>query len=227
MANVHDKHRIRLRERFRANGLDDFQQHQVLELLLFYAIPRKDTNEIAHMLLEKFGSLAGVMDAPIEELVKVKGIGDGAATLLKLIPGVCRFYFDDRNTLGTLLQSTEDIVKFLIPKFVGETEEKVMLLCLDNRNRVVGCPMICRGDVVSANFTPRRVVETAIKYRATNVVLSHNHPMNDALPSRADLNTTFELYETLQRVNIRLLDHIIVSGSDAVSIRDSGGFARL
>ncbi|MBC8545463.1 RadC family protein [Clostridiaceae bacterium NSJ-31] len=227
MANVHDKHRMRLRERFRANGLDDFQQHQVLELLLFYAIPRKDTNEIAHMLLEEFGSLAGVMDAPIEELVKVKGIGDGAATLLKLIPGVCRFYFDDKNTLGTLLQSTEDIVKFLIPKFVGETEEKVMLLCLDNRNRVAGCPMICRGDVVSANFTPRRVVETAIKYRATNVVLSHNHPMNDALPSRADLDTTFELYETLQRVNIRLLDHIIVSGSDAISIRDSGGFARL
>lgn len=227
MANVHDKHRMRLRERFKANGLDDFQQHQVLELLLFYAIPRKDTNEIAHVLLAEFGSLAGVMDAPIEELVKVKGIGDGAATLLKLIPGVCRLYFDDKNTLGALLQSTEDIVKFLIPKFVGETEEKVMLLCLDNRNRVVGCPMICRGDVVSANFTPRRVVETAIKYRATNVVLSHNHPMNDALPSRADLDTTFKLHETLQQVNIRLLDHIIVSGGDAVSIRDSGGFARL
>lgn len=224
MENPHAGHRKRLRERFMQSGLEHFQKHNILELLLFYTIPRQDTNELAHRLIEEFGSLSGVFDAPVEELMKVDGIGENSAVLLKLIPAVGRVYLDDKNTVGTLIHNSAESSRFLLPKFVGETTELVYLLCIDNKSKVLGCPLICRGDVVSVNFTPRRVVEAAIKLGATSVILAHNHPRGLALPSNDDINTTNQLYDTLRRVNIRLIDHIIVAGEDSVSLADSGLF---
>ena len=224
MDNPHAGHRKRLRERFIQNGLEHFQKHNILELLLFNTIPRQDTNELAHRLIDEFGSLSGVFDASIEQLMKVKGIGENSAVLIKLIPAIGKVYLDDKNTIGTILKTTSESGNFLLPKFIGETSELVYLLCLDNKNKVLGCPLICRGDIVSANFTPRRVVEAALKYGATSVILSHNHPRGFALPSNDDINTTEQLYETLRRVNIKLLDHIIVAGEDFVSLADSGFF---
>lgn len=224
MENPHAGHRKRLRERFMQSGLEHFQKHNILELLLFYTIPRQDTNELAHRLIEEFGSLSGVFDAPVEELMKVDGIGENSAVLLKLIPAVGRVYLDDKNTVGTLIHNSAESSRFLLPKFVGETTELVYLLCIDNKSKVLGCPLICRGDVVSVNFTPRRVVEAALKLGATSVILAHNHPRGLALPSNDDINTTNQLYDTLRRVNICLIDHIIVAGEDSVSLADSGLF---
>lgn len=224
MDNPHSGHRERLRERFIKNGLDDFQKHNILELLLFHTIPRKDTNEIAHSLIENFGSISGVFDAPIEALTKVKGITENSAVLIKLIPSIGRVYLSDKSAIGIQIKTTTDSGNFLMPKFFGETNEMVLLLCLDNKNKVLGCPLICRGDVVSANFTPRKVVEEALKFSATSVVLSHNHPRGLALPSNDDITTTDQLFDTLKRVNIKLLDHIIVAGDEFVSLADSGFF---
>lgn len=224
MNNPHDGHRKRLRERFIKNGLDNFEKHNILELLLFNSIPRQDTNEIAHRLIEEFGSFSGVFDAPVEELKKLDGIGENSAVLIKLIPAICKLYLDDKNIVGTLVRSTEESISFLLPKFIGETTELIYLLCLDNKSKVLGCPLLCRGDVTSVNFTPRKVIETAIKLGATSVILAHNHPRGLALPSNDDINTTNQLLDTLNRVNIRFLDHIIVAGDEAVSLADSGIF---
>ncbi|MEG2851420.1 MAG: JAB domain-containing protein, partial [Hydrogenoanaerobacterium sp.] len=115
-------------------------------------------------------------------------------------------------------------INFLLPKFIGETTELIYLLCLDNKSKVLGCPLMCRGDISSVNFTPRSVVEAAIKLGATSVILAHNHPRGLALPSKDDINTTNQLITTLTSVNIRFLDHIIVAGDEAVSLADSGLF---
>lgn len=224
--NPHAGHRKRLKERFLMSGLDSFPDHNVLELLLFFGKAQGDTNETAHRLMEAFGSFSGVFDASYEELIKVKDVGPVTATLIKLIPAMGRRYLDDKNTIGTLVAGTESCGKFLLPKFIGEMSELVYLLCLDNKNKVLGCPLVCRGDVVGVDFTPRRVVEEALKLSATAVVLAHNHPRGHALPSEHDITTTRELFDTLARVNIRLLDHIIVSGEEFVSLADSGLFYR-
>ncbi|MEF9852500.1 MAG: DNA repair protein RadC [Hydrogenoanaerobacterium sp.] len=224
MDNPHAGHRKRLRERFIKNGLDNFEKHNVLELLLFNSVPRQDTNELAHRLMEEFGSLSGVFDAPVEELMKLDGIGENSAVLIKLIPAISKVYLDDKNTIGTLVRSTDESINFLLPKFIGETTELIYLLCLDNKSKVLGCPLMCRGDISSVNFTPRSVVEAAIKLGATSVILAHNHPRGLALPSKDDINTTNQLITTLTSVNIRFLDHIIVAGDEAVSLADSGLF---
>lgn len=224
MDNPHAGHRKRLRERFIKNGLDNFEKHNVLELLLFNSVPRQDTNELAHRLMEEFGSLSGVFDAPVEELMKLDGIGENSAVLIKLIPAISKVYLDDKNTIGTLVRSTDESINFLLPKFIGETTELIYLLCLDNKSKVLGCPLMCRGDISSVNFTPRSVVEAAIKLGATSVILAHNHPRGLALPSKDDINTTNQLINTLTSVNIRFLDHIIVAGDEAVSLADSGLF---
>ena len=224
--NPHDGHRKRLRERFLKNGLGQIAKHNVIEMLLFYTNVRKDTNELAHSLMETFGSFSGVFDASVEDLKKVPGIGDATAMLIKLIPAVGRLYLDDKNTLGTILRSTEEFGQFLLPKFIGETTELVYLMCLDNKNKVLGCPLVCKGDVVGVDFTPRRVVEETLKLSATAVVLAHNHPRGLALPSPQDIATTNALFDTLERVNVRLLDHIIVAGEEFVSLADSGLFYR-
>lgn len=222
--NPHAGHRKRMRERFMKNGLDDFEKHNILELLLYHSLPQCDTNEIAHRLIDTFGSFSGVFDASIEDLKKVKGIAENSAVLIKLIPAVGKAYLIDKSSIGTQVKTTTDSGDFLLPKFFGETSEMVFLLCLDNKNKVLGCPLICRGDVVSANFTPRKVVEEAIKVGATSVILAHNHPRGLALPSNDDICTTDQLFDTLRRVNIKLLDHIIVAGEEYVSLADSGLF---
>ncbi|MEG0018575.1 MAG: JAB domain-containing protein, partial [Hydrogenoanaerobacterium sp.] len=168
--------------------------------------------------------LSGVFDAPVEELMKLDGIGENSAVLIKLIPAISKVYLDDKNTIGTLVRSTDESINFLLPKFIGETTELIYLLCLDNKSKVLGCPLMCRGDISSVNFTPRSVVEAAIKLGATSVILAHNHPRGLALPSKDDINTTNQLITTLTSVNIRFLDHIIVAGDEAVSLADSGLF---
>ena len=129
--SIHDGHRQRLKERFRAEGLDHFEEHQVLELLLFYCIPRQDTNPIAHALLERFGSLSQVLEAPAEELEKVPGIGSNAATFLALTTAVGRYYLVNRSMQTVILSSIEQCGQYLVPFFYGRRNEAVDLLCLD------------------------------------------------------------------------------------------------
>ena len=220
--SIHDGHRQRMRERFLAEGLDNFSDIQVLELLLFYAVPRQDTNPIAHALLERFGTLAQVLETPVTELEKVKGVGHNAAVLLNLSTELGRRYQVSRMMQTRILASVEECGKYLVPRFFGRRNETVFILCLDAKCKVLGCVEVGEGSVNSAGVPVRRIVETALAYNATTVILAHNHPSGLALPSGEDVQTTHRVAAALNAVEISLADHIVVADDDFVSIVQSG-----
>lgn len=219
---MHENHRARLKSRFRDHGLDSFTDIQVLEMLLFYVIPRKDTNPIAHRLLERFQTFSQVLDAPLEELEKVEGIGKEAALFLKMIPASARYYMVDNAKREVILDTFYKCGKYLENFFIGSRVEKVYLLCLDAKCKVLCCVEICEGSVNSAGISVRKVVEKALAAKATSVILAHNHPSGIALPSSEDLQTTKRIAEGLRAVEIPLVDHIIVADGDHISMASSG-----
>ena len=218
---MHEGHRARVKKRFLEEGLDHFSDIQALELLLFYAIPRADTNPIAHRLLEHFGSLSQVLEANPEELKKISGVGENGALLLNLIPQMGRFYMTDRASAPGVLTTLEQCAQYLMPRFFGRKLETVFLLCLDAKCKVLCCREVGEGGTNSACISIRRVVETALGVNATSVVLAHNHPSGVALPSPEDIQTTRRVAMALQAVEIVLVDHIIVADDDYVSIAQS------
>ena len=219
---VHDGHRARKKEQFRTHGLDAFADHEALELLLFYAIPRVDTNPIAHRLIERFGSLDGVLSAPPEELEKVEGVGESAATLLSLILPLVRCSRMTAAKTPVILGTTQAAGEYFIDLFFGMREERLYEACLDAKGKLLRCAKVADGSVDAVNVNIRVIVENALKCGASAVVLSHNHPSGVALPSEDDNATTLAVYDALRTVDIRLLDHIIVADDDFVSIRENG-----
>ena len=203
----HEGHRARMKNRFLETGLKGFEKHNILELLLFYSIPRRDTNEIAHELLDTFGSLSGVFDAPVEELTKVKNITLNSAILIKMIPALS--------------------AAFLLPKFVGKTREHFLLLCLDNKNKLLSCTLLGEGELNKVQIQARKIAEYAFKVSASSVVLAHNHPQGFAFPSDQDIYATKSIQKILRPLDITLLDHIIVAGGDFVSLFESGLLAEV
>jgi DNA repair protein RadC len=219
---LHEGHRKRVRSRFLSEGLSNFQPHNALELLLFYSVPRRDTNELAHRLMENFGTLSGVLEADFEELLKIEGISENTATLLKLIPELAKYYQLDRQNKKDKLDTYDKIGKFMLPYFLGEKDEAVYLLCLDSKLNCIGCSCLRRGSVNSASINARLLANAALKVNAVSVVLAHNHPGGLAIPSAEDISTTYTLIETLKPLGICLLDHIIVADNDFVSLALSG-----
>jgi len=219
--SVHAGHRKRLKERFRQEGLDSFDELHVLELLLFYCIPQKDTNLLAHELLDRFGSLPQVLEAPAEELEKVPGVGEHVSTLLTLITDISRYYMVSRSARFDVLLTNEQCGNYLLPYFVGRRDETVFMLCLDAKCKVLCCKEVGRGSVNSAGVPVRRVVETALGVNATTVILAHNHPSGLAIPSSEDIITTRRIAIALDAVGIVLADHIVVADDDFVSMVDS------
>ena len=220
--SIHKGHRERLKQRFLEEGLDNFTDIQVLEMLLFYAIPRSDTNPIAHALLDRFGSLAQVLEADVEELKKVPGIKDHAATLLALVIDLCRYYQVNSSRQTEILTTLDACGKYLVPRFFGRTKETIFLLCLDAKCKVLCCKEIGEGSVNTASISVRKVVETALAANATTVVLAHNHPSGIAVPSNEDIQTTRRIAAALSAVEIHLADHIVVADGDYVSMVQSG-----
>ena len=219
---IHKGHRQRLKDRFLREGLDNFEELYVLELLLYYCIPRVDTNPIAHALLDHFGSLTAVFEATPEERKRVPGIGDNAATFLTLIPQAGSFYQIKRAQPGEILHTISQCGNYLVPYFYGRENETVFLLCLDAKCKVLACKLVGEGSVNSANIPIRRVVEIALNTNATTVVLAHNHPSGLALPSHEDVETTLRLARAMEAVEITLADHIVVADNDFVSMAQSG-----
>ncbi len=217
-----------MKDRFVRYGLDNFDDHNVLEILLFYAIPRGDINPVAHELISRFGKLSDVFDAPIEELKKVSGIGDNAATLIKLIPQISRRYMISRSisVADVYLTDSKKAGRFIVPYFYGEREETVYMICLDAKCKVLNCRMMFRGEVNSANVSMRKIVENALAYSTTSVIIAHNHPSGIALPSKEDERTTERIIDALGSVDIALADHIVVADEDFVSMADNGFFRR-
>lgn len=218
---LHDGHRQRLIQRFLEEDLDNFEPHNVLELLLFYAIPRKDTNELAHVLIDTFGSLKGVFDAPYEELIKVAGIGPNTAALLKLVPSLTRTYYSS-EARSIILDTSEKSGEYFLPYYIGQTEEVVRLACLDAGGKVISNQILHRGSANAAEVNLRKIVNIALRNNAMGVILAHNHPGGLPLPSEEDVATTKSIREALMPMGILLMDHIIVAGQDYVSMARSG-----
>lgn len=220
--SIHKGHRDRIKKRFLEDGLDSFTDIQVLELLLFYAIARKDTNPIAHRLLERFGSLSQVLDASVEELKKVEGIGHETAVFLHMIPAVGRYYMVDKTMQSKILKTVDQCGQYLLPFFFGRQLETVFLLCMDAKCKVLCCREVGEGGVNSAGISIRKIVETALAANATTVVLAHNHPSGIAIPSNEDIQTTYRVADALRAVEVHLADHIVVADGDYVSMVMSG-----
>ena len=221
---IHDGHRQRLMAHFAREGLDNFNDVQVLELLLFYSIPRIDTNPLAHRLLDHFGSLSGVLEASVDELKCVDGLGERSAVFLHLITEVSRYYMINRAMHHKVLNTVEACGEFLVPRFHGRSNETVFVLCLDAKCKVLACREISEGSVNYAGISPRRVAELALVSKAASVVLAHNHPSGIAVPSREDVQTTYRVAAALEAVEVTLADHLIVADGDFTSMVQSGYF---
>ncbi len=211
---IHNNHRKRLKEKFRATGLAGFHDHNVLEMLLFYAIPRCDTNEFAHLLINEFGSFNAVFDAPIEALTKVDGIGIEAATLIKFIPELFRYYEAGKVKNMKNITSSDDAVKFLSPFFTTKKEEIFVVVYLDGRGGVIKTTEISQGadDMVKTDFSI--IIKQAVILEAKGILISHNHPSGFAVPSQEDKLLTEKLCSLCNPLGITLCDHIIFSEDD-------------
>lgn len=219
---IHDGHRKRLKEEFLRGGLENVPEHRALELLLCYAIPQGDVNPLAHRLMERFGSLAGVLDATPEDLMQVSGVGEHTAVLLKLIPAMGACYLRSRTEEGVVVRTTEDARTVFEPYFFGARSERVCVASLDAKYKLLGVAMISEGSVNGAEITTRKVVEEAFSKNATVLLLAHNHTSGLAIPSEADLQTTRLLAGRLRGLGLYLQDHLVFCDDEVTSMRDSG-----
>ena len=219
--SIHKEHRQRVKQRFLGEGMDHFDEVHALELLLFYAIPQGDVNPLAHRLLDHFGNLHQVLEAPPEQLTAVPGVREHTAVLLGLVKGISQKYLIDYKDQPVQLMTRKECGSYLLDRFVGRRDETVMLLCLDAKRAPLACRVISEGSVNTAEVSVRKVVEAALSVNATTVVLAHNHPSGIAVPSMEDIVTTRRMAVALDAVGILLEDHIVVAGRDYVSLRDS------
>ncbi len=218
----HKGHRERLKNRFRKTGLNGFEPHNVLELILFYSIPRRDTNLIAHRLINTFGSFDRVLEADYEDLCRVEGVGKNTATLLKLMLESYRYYQQERDREVFVASSTSATKKFAVSCFVGESREVFYLFCLDSSLRLINRVKVSEGGVSSTPLSVRRVVEIATQNKASAVIMAHNHPSGDVMASASDILATKRMFKALEMIDVELLDHIIVAGNRSISLADAG-----
>ncbi len=218
--SIHSGHRERIREQYRLNGSEAFLDHQFLELLLTYAIPRRDTNELAHQLLDRFGSLEGVVTAEIPQLLLVDGVGESTAVFLRMQGDLFRRLRLRRlaDAHGAIrLASPVDSARYAVSQLSLHTYEAVMAVCLNTKKMIVHSDLIHGGTLTEAQIYPRNIAEIALLHRAHSILLIHNHPSGDPSPSRADLETTQSVRAALESIGVQLIDHIIVGGEHVYS----------
>ena len=229
---MQDGHRGRMKARFLQEGLDHFDERYVLEMLLFYCIPRKDTKPLACLLLEHFGSLKSVLEASAEELEKVEGVGEGVSTFITFLGATERYYQNQcaqhrAKESDYIMNSTKDYGAYLKPMFFNRRRERVYLMCLDAKAKAIACKFIGEGSVNSANIPIRNIVQVALASNATSVVLAHNHPAGFAWPSEEDIEATLRVAEAMAAVDITLIDHLIFADDDFVSMAQSRNSKRI
>jgi len=222
--SIHTGYRQRVKTEFLTRGLAGMADHRVLELLLFYAVPQGDVNPLAHALIDRFGSLSGVLNATYEELVKVKGVGPNTATLIALLPAVAARYLEQNSKVGEEYVSLWQFKELLIPMFLGARDESAYLICLDGKQKLLACRKLGEGINNSVTIESRKVMEAALSCNTAKAVLAHNHVSGIAMYSAADVATTREVYQLLSRVGIELIDHLIIANDEMVSMHASGVF---
>lgn len=219
---MHEGHRKRMRDRFQKEGLGGFAPHEALELLLFYGRARGNVNPLAHELIDAFGSLKGVLEARPEQLMTVKGVGEETATLISMIVPLFRKYQACVREEQPCIMSKDDAKNYCVSLLAGWRTERFYVICLSASCRVLGHRLISVGNLTEVAAYPRQVVETALNYNAHAVVICHNHPGGSMSPSADDVKTTRQIEALLTALEIRLMDHIIVSGDAAYSMVQHG-----
>lgn len=225
-ASLHSGHRQRLRNRFIEKGFEGQALHEVLELLLTYAIPQRDVNELAHILLEHFGSFSNVFEASLEELTQVKGISENSAVLLKMIPSLSRLYNQDKWREKPKLDTALKAQEYIRTLFIGEVYEVFYVICLDSQCQVLQACRVSEGTIDQSSVYTRNVVELVLRHKAQSIMLAHNHPGGNPRASAADYAITKAIYEALHSVGVRLLDHIIVAGEQTFCFSNSGSLSK-
>lgn len=220
--NIHEGHRERLKRRFIEHGLDNFEDHQVLELLLFFSIPRRDTNEVAHKLISTFGSISNVFEAHPKELQKVEGVGENSAILISLISHISRRYLTDKTKKSFQLKDVKSAADYIKSLFIGCKNEVFYVICLDTQLNVINSTPLFEGTVKEAVVYPRRVVEIVLRYNASSVILAHNHPGGSTNPSADDIRTTQKIVNALSTISVKVNDHFIIAGEKFYSFAQNG-----
>lgn len=221
--NIHEGHRQRLRERYAEQGAEGFRDHELLELLLSYSIARKDTNPLGHALVERFGDLRGVLNAEPSELLKVPGIGENSANLIKLISGLTRRYYEQLGNAENSLKDPDQQFAFFIPRFIGRKRECLYAAFLDDNYRLIKIELQYEGSINAVEIHHQRIANSALLCGATKVLISHNH-FAELAPSPGDIQVTEFLRDSLYLHGIVLLDHIVVCGSTAISMKENGQY---
>ncbi len=219
--NPHSGHRERVRERFYRNGLDGFSDHEILEFLLFYVYAQKNTNDIGHDLLRRFGSLNGVFDAEYEELLQVKGVGERAAMLLKLIPEISHKYHGNER-LKVQMRKAEVRCRYFQKELDGRSDEHVILGCLNDQWWLQSIHTIASGIPDQVQINPQKLLRAALASGCSNFVLAHNHPKGMAVASYEDIRVTENIRRLFESVQFRLVDHIIVGDGKSISMLETG-----
>ena len=221
--NIHAGHREKMRDRFiRDKGFENFEDHQILELLLYYANTRSDTNPVAHALLDEFGSLKGVLEARPEQLMQVKGIGKQQAVLISMVVPLTRIWHRCAMTTPQKIGNSREAEEYCLSVLAGERTERFYVISLNAKCNVLGRRKISEGSLSEVSAYPRMVMETALNYNAHSVLLCHNHPGGTCAPSPEDISSTIQLQRLLNGVGILVLDHIIVAGDRTYSMIQHG-----
>ena len=214
-------HRKRLKEKFQTHGFTAFADYEILELALSFAIPRKDTKLLAKQLIKKFGSLKQIVDASVDELSSA-GLSQNAAVMLAFLKEFAIFYALSNAKTKKQIDSVQTAVNYLKAAIGGEKIEKVFTICLDSGNRIIEACETEKGTVNKSALIPRKIAETALKYKASAIVLAHNHPGGTLKPSQQDIDSTKMVKEALKAIDVMLVDHIIVTAEGYFSFKEYG-----
>lgn len=221
--HTHDGHRQRLKNRYESTGSEGFSDHEILELILGYAISQKDTNPIAHQLINTFGDLRGVLDAEKTELLAIDQIGEHAAFLLKFMPCIVRRYLEQKSSDDLRLMDGEKLVDFFIARMIDRRDECVMAAFLDINKRLIACKVLYEGNVHMVEINCERILKECYRRNAKYVILAHNH-FNHCTPSIQDVIATQDIQKKLYAAQITLLDHIVICGANGNSMVNTGHF---
>lgn len=226
--NIHRGHRDRLKKQILSADITEALPHEkLLEMLLFYGIPQKDTAGVAHDLLETFGSLSGVLEADIDDIVKIKGMTRNAACLIKLMRPMGRAYVLSKFKTPEVLKNHEEIGDYILTQYFSVNNENFSILCLNRLGKVIAFETVMQGSIDSVGVSPRMIVEKVIKHDATAVVIAHNHPGGIAIPSPQDIEITKQIAEVLKSISVSLVDHIIIADNDYISLATSSEFCNI
>ena len=217
----HTGHRQRVKTEFLTRGIEGWPDHRVLELLLFYAIPQGDVNPLAHELIDRFGSLARVLDASPDELKKVSGLGEHSVALLRMIPALSGRYMAQRSGPGNLVHTAREAAGLLLPYFYGAGNEMVYVLCLDSKGKVLGVRKVSEGNIYNSDVNIRRIAEVCMALGASYFYMAHNHTSHLAFPSAQDWQCTDVVKCALAPLGVSLVDHLIFVEGDVVSLRET------